>query len=384
MLRVTVHDTVHDIDASEWNEVVDEGRLFQTHGWLALLEAGALVDCPPKYIVFRTEDGRIAAHVTAYMIQTSLVIFSKGPLRALVNSIRSVFSNFLMTRVLECGCPLGASNSVSLRKGVQFVDIVTLLNGTLEEIAAANGIRLIVVRDFLEEDIPPFSMLERFGYTRVGNLPTALLDVHWDSFAGYLAAMNSRHRYAVRKRLRHCHDDNITVDVLDDFAHLSQQLARQLREVDAHAGEYSRVVLTCAFYKGVAAASGDRFRLLAISQENRLIAHALLVRDGPQLRWLLFGREKGGVRDGAYFAAIARIVDIAVTEGLQLVDMGLTTYRVKMDFGARMVPLWMYVHIRSRLFGKVALQVLRLMNPGPELVIREIFKPASGVGQPYL
>ena len=44
MINVTVHDSIHEIDASDWDEIVGAGRHLQTHAWLAILENDGLVD----------------------------------------------------------------------------------------------------------------------------------------------------------------------------------------------------------------------------------------------------------------------------------------------------------------------------------------------------
>src|SRR6266478_1431860 len=121
-LEGTIHKSIHAVDAAEWDEIVGKGRVFQTHAALAFLEEGGLADCPPKYFILRTEDGQIAAHVAAYMIETSLVIFSQGIMKAVVDKIRIVLPKFLFVRILECSCPVSLGNPLSLRKGVDFAD----------------------------------------------------------------------------------------------------------------------------------------------------------------------------------------------------------------------------------------------------------------------
>ncbi len=97
------------------------------------------------------------------------------------------------------------------------------------------------------------------------------------------------------------------------------------------------------------------------------MAHALIVLDGATLRWLFFGREEGGSRDGAFFLAIAQIIEFGIAKGVAQIEMGLTTYSSKTDFGARMVPLWMFIRVRAVLIGRLLTALLRLFNPVPDV-----------------
>lgn len=381
--QVAVHDSIREVDASEWDEIVGEGRVLQTHAWLAVLEEGGLEDCPPKYFVFRMADGRIAAHLAAYMIETSLLMFSRGFLKALVERIRTVVPKFLKARILECGSPVALGNPLSLREGIDFADLAGPLCRALDDVAAKAKIRLIVLRDFLEDEITIFSNLERQGFNRIPNLPNTELAIRWATFEEYLADMRSHHRYTLRKRLRIAKASNLTSRFQIEFSGMAEQFVRQMTTVNDHAKEYSRQLLGPDFYRGVSAALGRHCRILEILQDQRLVAHALVIFDGKILRWLFFGREQGGVRDGVYFLAVARIVNLAIDEGMELVDMGLTSYRSKTEFGARVVPLWMYVRIRG-VPGRLLPGILRYLNPVAEIQRRDIFKPTARSSSPRL
>src|SRR5262249_23324131 len=100
-MNVTVHESIHEIDAEEWNEIVVEGRVWQTHAALALLEDGGLEDCRARYLIFRTNDGRLAAHSAVYIMETDLLVFSQGLVKSLLDRVRRVAGNFLRTRILE-------------------------------------------------------------------------------------------------------------------------------------------------------------------------------------------------------------------------------------------------------------------------------------------
>jgi predicted N-acyltransferase len=371
ILKVTVHESIHELSPAEWNEIVGEGAVWQTHAALALLEDGGLENCRARYLTFRTVDGRLAAHSAVYIMETDLLIFSQGLVKSLLDKVRRVAGNFLRPRVLECGCPVSAGNPLCRRDGITYADILGPLCDALERLAAKEGVRFILLRDFIEEDVPELTRLAEHGFTRIPNLPTTQLRVRWRSFDEYLAAMCSRHRQ--NRGLGLAQKSGLTARWKDEFSGMAEELARQWSNVNQQAKEYSRERVTREFFRHVNSALGSRCRLMEILKGGRMVAHALVASDGTLLRWLLFGREDGDARDGAYFLVIARIIEFAIGEGLDLIEMGRTTYSPKTDFGAQMVPLSMFLRVRG-VPSTVVLKLFHLLNPVPEVRDRASFR----------
>lgn len=372
MINVTVHDSIHEIDASDWDEIVGAGRHLQTHAWLAILENDGLVDCPPKYFVCRRENGQIVAHLAAYMIETSLLVFSKGVLNSLVEAIRKVWPKFLLPRILECGSPAGIGNPLCVREGVRSGEIIEPLCLSLEAVAEKAKIRIIVLRDFLESEAQALSDVEKRGFGRVPNLPTMEIAVRWKTFDEYLSAMRHSPRKKLRRHLRDAAASELTTRLRSQFADSADQLAHHVINMNEHAKEFTREVLSPKFYRNLSASPAN-CRIVEVLKGENLVAHMLVVTDATTLRPLRFGREQAGAQDSAYFLAITRVVQLAIEECMDLIDCGITTSSVKTDFGAKMIPIWMFVRIRAP-FGMTLLNVLRAMNPVPEITEKNIFK----------
>ena len=372
-MQATVHDTIDDIGAAEWDRVFGPERLFQSHAWLRASERGALGDCTPKYVVIRDDAANIVAAVTAYIIPTSLVMFSVSPIRWMAERIQRLIPWFLRPRILECGCPLGPGNGIGIRPGAAIADVVPVICETLDRLAARERVHLIVLRDFLEAELETRAAFELAGYARGESLPTMSLDIKWSSYADYLASMTSRHRQKVRRGLALAKKSGLHAQWSGQIGSQSERLARQRENVRQFATEYSRERLAPSFFAQLDQALGSRARLLDVLKGESSVGHALVVDDGSILRWLSFGRETGGVRDGAYFLVLASIVELAVSEGKSMLDMGMTTHGPKTDFGATMHPQWMLLRYRGPL-GKLLPLVLKYLNPNRKTAARRVFR----------
>jgi predicted N-acyltransferase len=247
--------------------------------------------------------------------------------------------------------------------------------------AARCKARIIVIRDFLDEELREASGLRSRGFTKTGNLPTAVLRIRWKSFDEYLNDMRSRHRAKVRRGLAIAESFGLSVHVRHSFSDIGEELVREWRNVHEYADEYSREELTAGFYRGFGAATEGHAQLIEVRRGDHRVAHALIFLDGGILRWLFFGRDRPEFRDGAYFLVIAEIIRLAIEQQLEIVEMGLTTYSPKTDYGAQLVPLWVFVRFRGALLGRLLPGLVNLLNPIPDAKPRKVFRrttsPAS-------
>jgi len=199
------------------------------------------------------------------------------------------------------------------------------------------------------------------------------LVIRWTSYEQYLAALTSRHRQKVKRGLSLAQKSGLKVRWTDLSANSAQALAAERENVRSLASEYSREQITPAFFKALDAAFGSRARVLEVMKGQKRVGHALVVDDGDVLRWLSFGRTEGGMRDGAYFLVIANIVEMAISEGKAMLDMGITTQGPKTDFGADRVRQWLLLRFRG-LPGHLLAPALGLFNPERGEAARRAFK----------
>jgi predicted N-acyltransferase len=374
LYKATVHSSIAEIDRDEWQSILKDGSLFRSHEWMVFLEYGVIDDYSPRYIVFRDGGGRLVAHASAYLIDTSLLIFSTGILKTIVSWIRFLYPRFMKTRVVECGCPLGASECLSLLKGVQFADIADELNRALETIAVAQRSWLIVVRDFTQKERASGASFSRLGFAEMPNIALIELPLKWKTFDEYAGSMRATYRKLLRKRLRLAQEAGLSSDIVEDFGGSAEFLAAQRQYVAKHAKEYSREVVTPNFYRTAPSIFGSRAKLVRVANEaGQVVSHSLVIVDGPVLRALQFGREPQTEKLGAYFLVTADIIKLGIELGCKVIDMGLTTHSPKLEFGGNMVPLWMFVKIRGTM-GPLIIRLLRLLNPVSPVESRRVFR----------
>jgi predicted N-acyltransferase len=372
--RATVHLSIAEISEDEWQSILDPGTLFHSYPWMAFLEQNVLGDYSPRYIVFRDEAGRLVGHASAYLIDTSLLIFARGILKSILSWVRIPFPRFMKTRVVECGCPIGATECVALGDDVRFEDIAEALNRALDSIAIAERSWLMVIRDFSDETRTTASILLRNGYAEMANIALVEIPVRWSTFEEYTDSMRARYRKLLRKRLRVAREAGISSTIEEDFQTDAVVLAEQRKYVADRAREYGRESVTPEFYRLAQKIFGRNAKIVRITNAaGQMISHSLVIADGPVLHALQFGRSPNTEDLGAYFLVTADIVRLGIDLGCRTIDLGLSTHSPKLEFGGTMVPLWMFVKIKGRL-GSLIVRLLRSFNAVPRKEERRVFR----------
>jgi hypothetical protein len=87
---------------------------------------------------------------------------------------------------------------------------------------------------------------------------------------------------------------------------------------------------------------------LLVKQQDRILAGALLLNNGDTRTFLLAGIDYSCSRSsGAYLALITRIVTDAISDGVDQLLLGQTTYFLKRRLGAQALPVVLYLHHRN-------------------------------------
>ncbi len=199
------------------------------------------------------------------------------------------------------------------------------------------------------------------------------MDVQWSSADAYLSSMKSYYRSKVLKHIRRCEADGVRHELVDNFNDLAETLCEQWMVVHSQADEYQREVLTPAFYREFSSRLGARSKAILFYRGDELIGHALLLMDGELLRWLYVGR-KVAANDSLYIYVAYNVVAAAIKLGAKRIELGLTTYSIKQDLGAQMVPLRFALRAASSLINPFVGVVYPLINTRTTIQNKNIFK----------
>lgn len=376
-LAALVYHTIKDVPQDLWDAHAPSQSEVTSWAFWNVLEQSELNDFCYHYALLVNQNGKILAQTCFYDVTTDLAIFGPVWLRQLLTGARRVWPDFMKLRMLECGTPVTLlSPPVTILPNTDPALIITALTILLRKIAQRHKQLLIVVRDFE----PPAAGLETLfaaqGYHLSHNLPNTYLDIRWPTWQAYLKSMRSYYRSKLVKYTKRNEAAGISCQLVSDFADMAETLHAQWMSVHVNAKEFQREILTPEFYRTLAQQDGIEARVLLFYQQEQLIGHALLLRDHDELRWLYVGRETISP-DGLYLFIAQKVVQTAISLGVKRLEMGLTTYPIKQDLGADIVPLRMALRATNGFLNLFVGLGYKLLNQVPTPSPRQVFKEES-------
>ncbi len=381
-MKTKIYHRIADVPEADWEPLRSRASAALSRTFWQVLEDADLEGFSYRYAVLHEDGGQAAGIFPLYTVTTDIAIFAPAPLRRMLGRIRRRFPAFLKWTMLECGTPITIVSppfvhDASVTPGAMVDQVATLLL----QVARREGHLLVVVRDFEEEAQALRGEFVRHGFHWIQGLPNTYLELPWKTPEAYLDAMRSYYRSKLLRHRRRSLAQGIRHELRTGFAGLAGTLCAQWRVVHEHAKEFQREVLTPAFYREFSRQMGEDALVLLFYQGDALAGHALLLRDGPLLRWLYVGRTRPG-NDGLYLYIAQTVVETAIRLGAERLEMGLTTYAIKQDLGARTVPVAMALRAARGWMNPFVGLGYRLLNRVPAPAPRAVFQTPCGSAAP--
>ncbi|MDE2254668.1 MAG: GNAT family N-acetyltransferase [Betaproteobacteria bacterium] len=373
-LKVKVYDRLADVPSEDWDALCVTRSVAMSRAFWGVVESSGLNDFHYRYVIFYDDQGRPQGLAGVYTVTTDIAIFAPAFVRRLLDTVRNVFPGFLKWKMLECGTPITISSPPYIKDdAVPDAPFVASLNTVLRKLARDEGCLIIVVRDFEPNAQGLRGEFARWGYHWTDSLPNTYMDIRWSTPQLYQTSMRSYFRSKLNKHLKRNLAAGVRHVLVDDFASLAETLCAQWMVVHTHASEFQREVLTPEFYRDLSTQLGSLAKVLLFYRGEDLVGHALLLLDGDMLRWLYVGREVAD-NDSLYIYIAHTVVETAILLGAKRLEMGLTTYPIKQDLGAEVVPIKLAIRASWGLINPFVGLGYALLNSVPKPRPRQAFK----------
>ncbi len=373
-MEVKIYNSITEIPEQKWDEIVGRNRIICTHRFLEAIEKSNINDCIYFYPVIYEKD-KIVAHACVYSITTDLDVLATGITKKIILLVRIVWKNFLKIKFVECGTPIALGNTISFSDKIDKGNALDLIANSMEKIAKENGIGIILIRDFYDNEITFFDRLIIKKYKRVFNLPNTLLKVHWKSFNEYIGELRSHYRNEIRKNIEIAKSKKLVIEVQTNFSDLSERLQILWKNVYDNAKEYRREILTKEFFINLSTYLKGEAKVILIKKEMDIIGFALLLSDTDILKFMYTGLDYNFNKECAvYFNSIYQVINQAISEKKIEIDVGMSTYLPKINVGADMVNLFMYIKHINKYLNPIIINLFDIMNPKTTIKIYKVFK----------
>ncbi len=291
--RVRIHDSINDIEPAAWDGIVGDAAAPRSHAYLRAIEASGINDCRFFFPVVYDAAGRVLAHACVYIITTDLSQTLPARLQRMAAAVKRLWRGFLEVRITECASPLVPGHSISVRSGAPRAALMRELGRVVADIARRQRSRLVVFRDFTDEERADADALVAVGYNRASNMPLARIRVRWRSYDEYLDAMRSRYRKDLKRRLERVQRTGQRALRLTQFADRAGLWAEQVATMYDRSKSFKRERISARYYTEIERIPAGNRMVVAAERDGHAVAHGLVLFDAEHTIATYFGRDAG-------------------------------------------------------------------------------------------
>jgi hypothetical protein len=349
-LAVRVLPGVGAIPRDQWEALLPG----EAEGWdyYAVCEA-----CPPPGFVLQAigvwAGDRLIAAAPIFRLTYRLDTPLQGRWRALGDWLARTFPRYVKLPVMGLGSPLADRCHIGLAADLpadrREAAVGALLKG-LDDYAAAEGVEILALKDIADGDVRSVGRpLEAGGFTRVGSLPVAVLDLQpFKTEADYLASLSAATRKDIRRKLRGA--GRIRIEERREIGDVEERIVELYDSTRGQSGfDYGDFEkLSPQYFRGVVAGLGERAVTFLYWLDDELIGFNLcLIEQGRTIDKFIGMRYPAARDHNLYVVSWMTNVRYCLAHGIPLMQTGQTAYSSKIRFGSRLDPLWLaYRHRR--------------------------------------
>ena len=191
----------------------------------------------------------------------------------------------------------------------------------------------------LNSDAPPAAS---YGET----LPTLRLDLQWNDFPSYLAALRSHYRYRWQKALAKWADVTVSLHALSEF---SPGMYRLYEEVYKRS-PYKLEKVSLSFFEKLPLPA----RLIVARYKEKLLGFAAVIENGRELIFLFCGFDYNNAAEfDTYHNLLLEILRYAAQHQFVSIDFGQTAEDTKLKLGCVLQRKYLCVHHSNNFANKV-------------------------------
>ena len=353
-MEARIYRSLKEIEPSAWNSVVRKDNIISSWEHLIAVEESHINDCEYQYLILFDQDKPVG-NACYYYISFDLDIFNRGPAKKIIGFIRKfIWKNFLKMRVIECGTPTAIGSTINWTPGIDPALVISAVSEQMKIFAREKKVNILILRDFLDEDLEWSEKFLHFSFKRVVILPNTIMVNNWKNFEEYKSDLAQKHRDHVKKYLRRLESNGVTIRVVTEYEQYADRLLELWKNCYSHAREYQQEFLTREYFVNLSRYLKDKSRLVLFEKDNKIIGIVVVILNENVIQALFAGMDYDYVRENyLIFNIYLQTIKLGIDEGVKIIENGITTIREKMDYGFNPVPMYAYMRHLSPLLNPI-------------------------------
>jgi predicted N-acyltransferase len=375
-----LYDSIDEVPLNDWAEASQEGSHgFMDPGFLRAMEQGFAGEAKFFHVLIDDADGGPAACASLCLMEVDPLLLAGPRLRRVVGWSRRWFPGLGKFTVLLCGLPLSAGQShLAFAPGADRARAVVQLDGVMQQVARRHGARLIVFKEFGDEDRAHMDQLVPLGYCRADSPASYALARTFPSLKAYCDALKRHYRSEVtrsQKKFARAGCRAVHLDDPEEIRRVYTPEVHRLYEAVVGKAEMKLEILPHRFFHALAAELAG-VTLTAVYRAEQVVALGWSLTSGDAFHGLFCGIDYAHNADcDLYFNVMYQSLDLAFRRGCQHITLGQTAETFKTRLGCAGTKRYLY----ARGAGSLLSWALRrsasfLFPPRPAQDANDVFK----------
>ncbi len=362
-------DRVADLPAEDWDRLATTcGHPFLDRRYLSVLERSLAPAVTFRWLLLDDADGRPLARAGLSVLEVDLANLTPERMRGFLGNYRRVRPSALRYNVVLCGLPISnGRDALAVAPDADPVDVAETLDREATRFAREHRGRLVVFKEFGDEDVSRLEPLTTRGYSLVDSLPLHVLPVEQATFDAYVASRSKRMRRNVRDYFRSGESAGLEFEHRRGGEGVPELFTDELHQLYLDVFDKATLQfeqLPRAFFVELAREFPEESRFTFVRHEGRIVAFVAGLRTPPLHTLLKVGYDTSFPAEAKlYFNAMYRAIEHAFEEPVETISVGQGADEFKRRLGCVAEPRRFYLKVPGLLFGTVAKWLVPRMFP---------------------
>ncbi len=349
-IEIQIRRNICEINKKEWNSIVDKRHIQLKYDYLKIINSSLMNDFSYFYIMVYFK-GKLVGSTCAIYDENFCFTDKLG---GFSNRIASLFK--LRFKVFQVISPITEFNLINLSNEhlAMHPQIIQLIIDSVHKLGEEYNVDIIIWRDYKNE-ISYLTKLEDKKYHHLYYMPGTYVNLKCDCFDKYVLFLNKKNRSNIRNKINK-RDSSLKLEVVD-INSMSNDDIEACYDCYINTYEKSKIkydYLSMDYFMKCKEQDDFSCKMILARYKNEIIGMCHIITSSDIIINTRMGMNYKYVKKtNLYYHLLYKNIEYAVSNNFNILYLSQTTYRAKLEVGAKIAPLHSYLYIKNRLFSKI-------------------------------
>lgn len=370
-------DSVSKVHIEAWEQVRQPNDLFMDLHLLQAVETSMHATSRFWYAIYYDANVPVAIAVLCSFKVDIGVLANDDLSRRIMGGLRKIWKRLVEHRIVFCGLPISAcQSSLRFAPEVDPKPILEQLDRTLHRIARTDGAKVIVWKEFVDEELPGLKPLEGLGYQKADSLPNHYVCLTGNTWNDYLMGLCNKKRHNIRQSMKKFESKGFRIITTSDYEQIEELFTpetHKLYEAVLARSKTQFEYLPREFFLEMARQLPDNCEFQFLLTDDRVVGFGLCAFNDGEYFPLYAGLDYEFNRDAdLYFNLLYRVIGDAAGHGALVVEIGQNADVLKCTkLGAVQSRRSIYVRGSSRIANWIIRKFFKQLFPPRPLLCEQ-------------